>query len=240
MDEGRSTLDCISPQAVACRWWWGLAAGDSALWTGADSRGWELHCVSSGSPRWGRCSRSACSPAAGSAGGSRSSWAGRWETSNSPRSSCPSPRRLVAPAGCRSCSASSSCWTSSGCRMSTPPPCASRRNWTDSIKQCSALPSPAHTVKEAQPSCQPGCSPTTAARGGTPHLGDFPHPARRGAASPCSVAFACWTIDMSQTGWRYSNMPKPQRQSSTTLPVCSKQTLFPCFPFSCKQGHTVQ
>lgn len=147
-DLGQSTVDCISPLAVACRWWWGLAAGGPARWTGADSHGWELHCVSSGSPRWGRCSRSACSPAAGSAGGSRSSWARRWETSNSPHSSCLSPQRHVAPGGCRSCSASSSCWTSSGCHMNTPPPCASRRNWTDSIKQCSVFPSPVHTVKK--------------------------------------------------------------------------------------------
>lgn len=211
---------------MACRWWWGLAAGGPAQWTGADSHGWELHCVSSGSPRWGRCSRSACSPAAGSAGGSRSSWARRWEMSNSPHSSCLSPRRHVAPGGCHSCSASSSCWTSSGCHMSTPPPCASRRNWTDSIKQCSAFPSPVHMVKKARPPCRLRHRSTMGARqrliarvqGWNSTLKWLPTPGLQWSGHPL-FAFACSTNDMSQTGKQYANMPRSHKQNEKSTLV---------------------
>lgn len=245
--QDRAQRNDISPLAAACRWWWGLAAGGPARWTCADSRGWEPHCVSSDSPRWGRCFRSACSPAAGSAGGSRSSWAGRWVMSNSPRSSCPSPPRRGAPDGCRSCSTFSSCWTSSGCRMSTPPPCAGRRNWTDSIKQCPAFAYPAQhkqTIKKkrkkkklARHASQGAVWPWVSDKGSLPEsrgvkwfitvtsLPPAPSPtswACNGAVFPLFV-FVCMLnnphVTYRQTK-KNANMPKPQRQSKKKTHWC--------------------
>lgn len=93
--------------------------------------------LNSGFPQWGRCSQSVCSPVAVSAGGSQSSWERMWGMSSSPHSSCLSPPCHVVPGGYHSCSISFSCLTSSGYHRSTPPPCAGKNNWTDSIKQCS-------------------------------------------------------------------------------------------------------
>lgn len=217
---------------------------------GADSRGWERHCVSSGSPRWGRCSRSACSPAAGSAGGSRSSWARRWEMSNSPHSSCLSPQRLAAPGGCRSCLVSSSCWTSSGCRMSTLPPCASRRNWTDSIKQCSVFPLPYHMVKKLTRHASLGAfQPWAPDRGSPPlsgcaaaHLRKGPHPSCSGALFPrffCICMLNIQLITNRLTKCKHAKTTRPKQKStlilSSTAGVCNhiqntEPTLIPLSP----------
>lgn len=122
----------LSPLVVACRWWWGQAV--------VGSHGSMQHFLSSGFPHGERCSQSVYSPVAMSAGGSQNSWVRMWGMSSSPHSSCPSPPRHGAPGGYHSCSISFSCSTSYGCHMSTLPPCAGKRNWIDSIKQCSIFP----------------------------------------------------------------------------------------------------
>lgn len=139
MHDSKTDLEWLSPLVVACHWWWGRAVVGPAQWRPGGSHGSVLHFLSSGCPRWEMCSQSVCSLVAVSAGGSQNSWARMWGMSSSPHSSCQSPPRHVEPGGYHSCSVSFSYSISSGCHMSTLPPCAGKKNWTDSIQQCSTF-----------------------------------------------------------------------------------------------------
>lgn len=61
-------------------------------------------------------------------------------------------------------------------------------------------------------------------RDGTAHLSDFPLPACNRAVIPCLSAFACSTINLSQTGRQYANMPKPQKHSKKNTLILSSTT----------------